>query len=94
MLETENQVPGYPGTYALWLKKNGPRWSFVFNHEADSWGTQHDPDFDAAEIDVGYSQTNEDSRPLAVTLIPVSVDRGELRVQWGPHEWTADYAIP
>ena len=53
-IPTGNLAPGFAGSYGLWLKPSGDGWRLVFNHEADSWGTQHDPTFDAAEIDVTY----------------------------------------
>ena len=93
-LDPGNQAPGYPGTYGVWLKKRGQGWRLVFNHEADAWGTQHDPAFDAAEIDAEHTLTGDASRPLAVTLVPLSADRGQLRLHWGPHEWAADFVIP
>ena len=53
---TGNLSPGFAGSYGLWLKRGAGGWRLVFNHEADSWGTQHDPAFDAAEIDVAHSE--------------------------------------
>ena len=44
---TGNLAPGFAGAYGVWLRRAGAEWRFVFNHEPDSWGTQHDPDFDA-----------------------------------------------
>lgn len=67
---TDNWAPGFPGSYGLWLKRAGREWTLVFNHEADAWGTQHDPQFDAAETDVGYSKSVSSTYPLGVALIP------------------------
>jgi len=93
-LPTGNLAPGFAGSYGLWLKRSGSGWRLVFNHEADSWGTQHDPAFDAAEIDLGYSQDGLDTRPLGAALVPAAADAGRLVIHWGAHEWAADYTIP
>ena len=88
---TGNLAPGFAGSYGLWLKRQGDGWRLVFNHEADSWGTQHDPAFDSFEIDLAYSQGGLASRPFGAALVPVSADAGRLVIHWGPHEWAADY---
>jgi hypothetical protein len=91
LLRAGNQATGYPGAYGLWLKRAGRGWRLVFSNEPDTWGTQHDPRFDAAEIDVSHSEGGEPSRPFAIALEPTAVDRGRLLIQWGPHEWIADF---
>lgn len=90
---TGNLAPGYAGAYAIWIRRSGDGWRFVFNHEADSWGTQHDPAFDAAETAADYSRGEHSFRPLGATLIPTGANEGRLLVHWGPHEWAADFAI-
>ena len=90
---TGNLAPGFAGAYGVWLRKAGAGWRFVFNHEPDSWGTQHDPDFDAAETAVEYSRAAGSFRPLGATLVPTGPDRGRLVVHWGPHEWAADFTV-
>ena len=89
----DNLAPGFPGSYGLWLKWVGTGWRLVFNHEADSWGTQHDAGFDAAEIDLAYSQDGLATRPLGVALVPTSATSGQLVIHWGVHEWTADFVV-
>ena len=93
-LPTGNLSPGFAGSYGLWLKRSGDGWRLAFNHEADSWGTQHDPAFDAAEIDVAYSAGGLETRPLGAALVPATARDGRLVIHWGPHEWAADYEIP
>ena len=93
-IPTGNLAPGFAGSHGLWLKRRGDGWSLVFNHEADSWGTQHDPAFDAAEIDLAYSQDGLATRPLGAALVPATASAGRLVIHWGPHEWAADYTIP
>ena len=91
---TGNLAPGFAGSWGLWLKRRGEGWRLVFNHEADSWGTQHDPAFDAAEIDLTWSRNGPAGRPLGAALAPAAADGGRLVIHWGVHEWTAGYAVP
>ena len=88
---TDNLAPNYPGHYGLWLKRSGGGWRLVFNNEPDSWGTQYDPAFDAAEIRLTHSKKGPASRPLGAALIPKGADRGTLVIHWGAHEWSADF---
>ena len=92
-LRSENQAPGLAGAYGMWLKRVGGGWRLVFNHESDVWGSQHDPKFDAAEIEVTHSQGQPVSRSFGVALVPTAVDGGRLVVLWGPHQWTADFVV-
>ena len=89
-----NLAPDFPGSYGLWLRASGPGWTLVFNNEPDSWGTQHDPAFDAAEIDIAHTHGGPwAARPLGVSLQPVDADEGRLVIHWGQHVWTADFTI-
>ena len=90
---TGNLAPGFAGAYGVWLRRAGAGWRFVFNHEPDSWGTQHDPDFDAAGTAVDYSRSAGSFRPLGATLVPTGPDEGRLVVHWGPHEWSANFIV-
>jgi len=90
---TDNLSPGFPGSYGLWLKRAGQGWKLVFNHEADSWGTQHHPEFDAAEVDVTYSRNPSSAHPLGAALIPTGEGTGRLMIHWGPHVWTTEFTI-
>ena len=94
LVPTGNLAPDFPGSYGLWLRASGPGWTLVFNNEPDSWGTQHDPAFDAAEIDVVHTHGGPwATRPLGVSLLPVDADEGRLVIHWGRHVWTADFTI-
>ena len=94
LIPTGNLAPDFPGSYGLWLRASGPGWTLVFNNEPDSWGTQHDPAFDAAEIDVQHTHGGPwAARPLGVSLRPVDDDEGRLVIHWGQHVWTADFTI-
>jgi len=91
LIATGNQVAGFPGSYGVWLKKVGAGWRLVFNNEPDAWGSQHDPKFDAAEIELAHSDGHAAARPFAVAIVPGGAARGRLVIIWGPHEWTADF---
>ena len=93
VVPTGNLAPGFAGAYALWLKRVGDEWRFVFSDEADSWGTQYDAEYDAAEIPVDYSRMGGAFRPLGATVVANSANEGRLVVHWGLHEWAADFAV-
>ena len=94
-LETGNVggLRGSPGAYGVWLKRAADRWRLVFNEEPDSWGTQHDPAFDVAEVDLEYSQADDSSRAMSASVVMTAADQGRFVIVWGPHEWTADFAV-
>ena len=94
LVPTENLATDFPGSYGLWLKASGENWRLVFNHEADSWGTQHDPAFDAAEIALGHAHGGPfTDRPLAVYLVPRHEGEIGVIIHWGQHTWFADAAL-
>ena len=94
LVQTDNLAPNFPGAYGLWLKKSGTDWRLVFNNEPDSWGTQHDPAFDAVEIDLSHVHGGPSAeQPLAVYLGPRDHDQVGLVIQWGEHTWGADFGI-
>ena len=92
-VDSGNQVPGFNGAYGMWLKRVGGTWRLVFNHESDVWGSQHDPKFDAAEIELTHSQGQPVSPSFGVALVPTAADGGRLVVLWGPHQWSADFVV-
>ena len=94
LIPTGNLAPDFPGSYGLWLRAAGSGWTLVFNNEPDSWGTQHDPAFDAAEVDIAHTHGGPyQDRPLAVSLLPVDGDEGRLVIHWGQHVWAADFTL-
>ena len=100
LVPTDNLAPDFPGSYGLWLKKTGMSWRLVFNNEPDSWGTQHDPAFDAADIALSHTQggpsdpdSDDDEHPLAVYLAPRDDGQIGLVIQWGEHVWAADFSV-
>ena len=95
LVPTGNLAPDFPGAYALWLKKTGTEWRLVFNNEPDSWGSQYDPAFDAAEIDLLHTLVDvpNPDRPLAVYLAPLGIEQHRLIIHWGMHVWSADFSV-
>ena len=94
-LMTGNQgaLRGSPGSYGVWLKRTADGWRLVFNEEPDAWGTQHDPVFDIGEVDLAYSQVDDSSRAMSASVVMTTADQGQFVLVWGPHEWTADFAV-
>jgi hypothetical protein len=94
VVRTENIAPEFPGMYGVWLKRVGNGWHLVFNNQPDVFGTQHDPKFDAAEVELTHTQSElADARPLGLAFVPTAMDRGRFLIVWGQHEWTADYVV-
>ena len=94
MLDTGSVgLEGTPGAYAVWLKRVANGWRLVFNDEPDAWGTQHDPTFDVGDVELEYTQVDDSSRALAASVIMTTPDQGRFVLVWGPHEWTAEFAI-
>jgi hypothetical protein len=94
LLRTANQAPGTPGTYGLWLKRTGRGWRLVVSSEPDTWGSQHDRRHDVAEIELIHAEDQAGAaRPFAAALVPTAPDRGRLVIQWGAHEWTAEFVV-
>jgi len=86
-------LTGSPGAYGLWLKRTATGWRLVFNDEPDAWGTQHDPAFDTAEVDLVYTQADDSSRALSASVVMTATDQGRFTLVWGPHEWTTGFAL-
>ena len=101
LVPTDNLAPDFPGSYGLWLQKTGMAWRLVFNNEPDSWGTQHDQAFDAADIALTHiqggpsdrSDSDENGQPLAVYLAARDDGQIGLVIQWGEHVWAADFSV-
>ncbi len=93
-LDTGNVgLRGSPGAYGVWLKRAADGWRLVFNDEPDAWGTQHNPAFDAGEVKLDYSQADDSSRAMSASVVMTAADQGQFVLVWGPHEWTADFAV-
>ncbi len=90
---TGNLSEGFAGSYGLWLQRRGDSWRLIFNNEPDSWGTQHNSEYNASQTTVSYARTGRTDRPLGTRLVPTSADGGRLVIQWGPHEWAADFDV-
>ena len=90
-----NVAPDYPGLYSLWIRKvSADDWRLIFNHEADAWGTMHDPAQDVGEVPLTHTVDEAASTPsLMIDLEPnESGDGGLLKLGWGAHKWSVPFA--
>ncbi len=92
VVETENVSPGYPGVYSLWLKRDAGAWKLVVNSQPDVWGTQHDPEYDVAEIPLQVSELDENQDEFIITLTKQE-DGGVVRLTWGDTAWTTSFKL-
>ena len=92
-LAAGNVAPDFHGSYGLWLKRAGDGWRLVFNHQADVWGTQHDAEADAMEIELTHSQDGDAARPFGAALVATGNERGNIVLHWGPHTWSAEFQV-
>ena len=93
LIPTGNLSPDFPGSYGIWIQRRGSGWRLVFNNEPDSWGTQHNPEYNAAQTELTYSRTGPTDRPLGARLVPNSSESGQLVIHWGAHQWAADFVV-
>lgn len=93
VVKTENVAKDYPGVYSLWLKRVGDGWHLVFNEEPDIWGTQYNPEADAAEIPLVMSTLEESQDAFLIKLEKEGENGAVLRVAWGTQEWTANFSL-
>ncbi|MEE2776003.1 MAG: DUF2911 domain-containing protein [Acidobacteriota bacterium] len=87
---TENIAADYAGVYGLWLKRTGKGWSLVFNHKADVWGTQYDPDSDLGEVPLEEGSAAEPSETLMAKM-EEGESGGSLVFTWGEHTWSTAF---
>ena len=92
IVKTGNVAPDYPGVYGLWLKKTEDGWSLVFNHEADTWGTRHNPDTDAAEVPLATKQVDTEQEEFRVRM-QTDGDAGIVTFAWGATEWSSEFKV-
>lgn len=92
VIKAHNHGETYPGVYSLWLKNSAAGWSLVFNHEADVWGTMHNPGADAAEVPMQLRTATEPTEELEFELTDEDGAVG-IRVTWGTREWTLTAAL-
>lgn len=92
VVKANNMAPNYPGVYSLWLKRDGSRWSLVFNEQPDVWGTQHDAAFDVATVPLTTQTTDTAQENFLVTL-EQKENGGQLRLAWGNTTWSTPFAM-
>ncbi|MCZ6508565.1 MAG: DUF2911 domain-containing protein [Acidobacteria bacterium] len=92
-VEPENVAPDYPGVYSLWLQKTSAGWHLLFNDKADVWGSQHDPDADAASVPLQFSSDNTTEAATLAIELEEADDGGSLRIVWGPYSWETRFTV-
>lgn len=92
IVKANNVAEDYPGVYSLWLKRVGDGWSLVFNEEPDIWGTRHDASSDIAEVPLTLTERDSPQKRFLIDLEEKGQD-GLMRIAWGPHEWTTEFAL-
>jgi hypothetical protein len=91
-LPVANVAPGYPGVYALWLRRAGDGWQLVFNDEADAWGTQHDPKLDRAVVPL-QSRTVAGAQGRLTGKLDGGASGAMLSLEWGEHQWSVPFRV-
>ena len=93
LIKYGNVSPNYRGRYSIWVKRVGSDWRLFFNEKADVWGTQYDPETDAADIALNYSSSATEAEKFTVELKQDGDSGGTLRIAWGTHEWTTEFTL-
>jgi hypothetical protein len=88
----DNVTPKYAGLYGLWLKKTVAGWRLVFTRQPDVWGTQFDAAAAVADAPLHYERIQDSTDTLNVRLDGTR-DGAQLVLHWGPHQWTASFAL-
>ncbi len=86
-----NVADDYPGLFSLWIEKlEGDSWRLIFNHEADTWGTMHDPAADLGGVPLQHQRNVGAQGPFSVAIEP---DGGGylLVLSWGEHSWSVGF---
>lgn len=91
-LPVANVALGYPGVYALWLRRTGDGWLLVFNDEADAWGTQHDPKFDRAVVPLQH-RVVAGAQGRLTGKIDGDASGAVLSLEWGEHQWSVAFHV-
>ncbi|HMD96534.1 MAG TPA: DUF2911 domain-containing protein [Terriglobia bacterium] len=81
------------GEYSLWAEKQSDgSWKLVFNKQHGQWGTQHDPAQDFASVPLKQETEGKSAEKVTITLEKEN-GAGELSVQWGDMEMTANFSV-
>ncbi|MEE2778176.1 MAG: DUF2911 domain-containing protein [Acidobacteriota bacterium] len=87
-----NLAPNYPGCYGVWMKRVEDGWHLVFNNQADMWGSQYDPETDAAEVHLEVAELETPQEEFLVELTKEE-GGGRLRIVWGNRAWSAPFQV-
>jgi len=79
------------GEYSLWAQKQSDNsWKLVFNKEHGKWGTQHDASQDLYSAPLKGESAKKPAEMVTITL-EEEKGAGELSIQWGNMELSADF---
>jgi len=80
------------GDYSLWARQESDgSWKLFFNKQHGQWGTQHDPAQDIASVPLKLETETKPADTLTITLENEN-GAGELSIQWGDKEMTANFS--
>ena len=73
--------------------RNG--WRLIINRQVGQWGTEYDPAFDLARVDLRVRRLSEPMESLAIFLVPADNQpaRGTLRIVWERTELSTDWRV-
>jgi Protein of unknown function (DUF2911) len=81
------------GEYSLWAQKQSDgSWKLVFNKQHGQWGTNHDPAHDFASVPL-KQETEGKSAEMVTIKLENENGTGELSIQWGDMEMTANFNV-
>jgi mono/diheme cytochrome c family protein len=91
IVSSGNTAAGCPGLYGLWVKRIQTGWGLVFTNQPDVWGTQYESSSDVGEIPLRHTLRTSSAGALKIGLTSEN-GASRLKIVWGRHEWTADFA--
>ena len=78
------------GVYSLWAHHEGDSWKLVFNSQHGQWGTSHDPSKDLVSVPLTQSKASSSADQVTINLEKQN-GGGQIKIQWGDLELTADF---
>jgi hypothetical protein len=83
------------GVYTLFTLPQRNGWKLIISRQVGQWGTEYDPAFDVARVDLRARRLAEPMESLAIFLVPADTQpaRGTLRIAWERTELSADWRV-
>jgi len=79
------------GEYSLWARRKSDKsWELVFNKQHGQWGTRHDASQDLAAVPLKEEKEAKSAEQVTITL-ENERGGGEISIQWGSMELTANF---